>query len=316
MTSSSVSSSSLSSRLPLDGSAIGLMLLLCLVWSLQQVVLKATSAEFSPLLQIALRSGLSAVLVWGFMRWRNERLTTADGVWQPGLWAGLLFALEFLMVGLAVRYTSASHVGIFLYTAPLFAALGLHRCVPSERLASGQWVGVGLAFVGTAWAFLSRSGGASADADVSRMLWGDFLALLAGIGWGATTVVVRTSRLATLPATQTLLYQLLMAFVLITPAAWVLEQTTFVPTPAVWATLVFQAVLVSFLSYLGWFWLLRQYQAAPLGVFAFMTPILGVVLGVWLLNEPLEMGFVVGGLLVLLGVIWVSGYHLWRVKRA
>jgi drug/metabolite transporter (DMT)-like permease len=101
-------------RLPLDAQAVGLMLVLCLIWSLQQIVLKATSADFSPLLQIALRSGMSALLVWLFMRWRKETLTISDGIWQPGLWAGLLFALEFLMIGLAVRYTSASHIGIFL----------------------------------------------------------------------------------------------------------------------------------------------------------------------------------------------------------
>lgn len=301
-------------RLPLDAPAVGLMLVLCLVWSLQQIVLKATSAEFSPLLQITLRSGLSAALVWGFMRWRKETLTLADGVWQPGVWAGLLFALEFMMIGLAVRYTSASHIGIFLYTAPLFAALGLHWRLPSERLAPVQWLGVGLAFMGTAWAFLSRSG--TGHADASLVLLGDFLALLAGIGWGATTVVVRTTQLATLPATQTLLYQLLMAFVVILPGAWLLGHTTFTPTPLIWATLAFQAVLVSFLSYLAWFWMLRKYQAAPLGVFAFMTPIFGVILGVWLLNEPLEGGFVVGALLVLSGVVLVSGYNAWNARQA
>jgi drug/metabolite transporter (DMT)-like permease len=303
-------------RLPLDAPAIGLMLVLCLIWSLQQIVLKATSADFSPLLQIALRSGLSAALVWGFMRWRNETLTVADGVWQPGVWAGLLFALEFMLIGLAVRYTSASHIGIFLYTAPLFAALGLHWRLPSERLAPVQWLGVGLAFMGTAWAFLSRTSTAgTAPSELSTMLWGDFLALLAGMGWGATTVVVRSTKLSTLPATQTLLYQLLMAFVVILPGAYLLGHTHFTPTPIIWATLAFQAILVSFISYLAWFWMLRKYQAAPLGVFAFMTPIFGVILGVWLLNEPLESGFIVGALLVLGGVILVSGYNAWKARQ-
>jgi hypothetical protein len=41
-----------------------------------------------------------------------------------------------------------------------------------------------------------------------------------------------------------------------------------------------------------WFWLLRRYLVSPLGVFSFMTPLIGVAFGVWLLNEPLEPGFV------------------------
>ncbi|MEG0199505.1 MAG: EamA/RhaT family transporter, partial [Comamonas sp.] len=36
-------------RRPLDAQAVGLMLMLCLIWSLQQVVLKATAPDFSPI---------------------------------------------------------------------------------------------------------------------------------------------------------------------------------------------------------------------------------------------------------------------------
>ena len=38
-----------------------------------------------------------------------------------------------------------------------------------------------------------------------------------------------------------------------------------------------------------------------------MTPLFGVALGVWLLGEPLEPGFVVGAVLVLLGILLVNG---------
>ena len=110
-------------RRPLDGQAVGLMLLLCLIWSLQQILLKATAQDFSPTLQLALRSGIAAVLVWLYMRFKGERLTLASGIWQPGLLVGVLFALEFVMVGQAVRYTTAGHVVVFLYSAPVFAAL-------------------------------------------------------------------------------------------------------------------------------------------------------------------------------------------------
>lgn len=179
------------SRKPLDLTAVSLMLMLCLIWSMQQIALKATAMDFSPVLQIALRSGIGALLVGALMLFRRERLTTAQGIWKTGCMAGFLFALEFLLVGEAVRHTSSGHVVVFLYTAPVFAALGLHWKLPNERLAPLQWIGVALAFAGIAVAFMR---GANSDSAVGDVLWGDFLALLGGAAWGATTVVVRTTR--------------------------------------------------------------------------------------------------------------------------
>ncbi|MFC6671465.1 DMT family transporter [Marinobacterium aestuariivivens] len=300
-------------RQPLDIRATGLMLVLCLTWSLQQIFLKATAEDFSPVLQIALRSGISAGLVGAFVWLRGSRLDFGDGSWRPGLLAGVLFALEFLLVGQAVQYTTASHLVVFLYTAPVFAALGLHWQLPSERLAPLQWTGIALAFGGIATTFLGRDEQAVAGG-LSSMLWGDVLALAAGAAWGATTVVIRITRLAYLPATQTLLYQLVTACVLLLLVALVSDQTTFNPTPLVWTSLAFQSVLVAFASFLIWFWLLRHYLASRLGVFSFLTPLLGVLLGAWLLGEPVESGFLLGALLVLGGILLVSGHELLKQR--
>lgn len=105
----------------------------------QQIALKATAQDCAPLLRVAVRSGVAALLVGLWMAWRRERLTLAHGVWQPGVAAGALFALEFLLAGEGLRYTSAAHMVVFLYTAPIFAALGLHWWLPAERLAPLQW---------------------------------------------------------------------------------------------------------------------------------------------------------------------------------
>ena len=296
-------------RRPLDSQAVVLMLLLCLIWSLQQIVLKATALDFSPTLQLALRSGIAAVLVWLYMRSKGERLTLASGIWQPGLIVGVLFALEFVLVGQAVRHTTAGHVVVFLYSAPVFAALGLHLKLPAERLAPLQWLGIALAFGGIAVAFL----GHDTKGNAQTSLLGDAMALGGALAWGLTTVAIRTTALSNLPATQTLLYQLAVGFVLLMVAAVLMGQTTFHPSWQVWSALAFNAVVVCFFSFLVWFSLLRKYLASRLGVFSFLTPILGVVLGAWLLNEPIEPNFALGALLVLAGIVLVSGYS-WLVR--
>ena len=294
-------------RRALDSTAIGSMMVICLLWGLQQVVLKATAHDIAPILQIGLRSGVAALLVWMTMALRGERMRITDGTLGPGLVVGGLFALEFLLVGEGLRHTNASHMAVFLYTAPIFAALGLHWKLPSERLGAVQWLGIALAFGGIAMTFLGRSQGTGSSKDMADMLWGDFLGLLAGVAWAATTLVVRTTTLARAPATQTLMYQLVAAAVLLLMASLVTGQTHFNPTPQVWLSLAFHSLVVSFASFLAWFWLLTRYQASRLGVFSFMTPMFGIVFGAWLLSDPIEPNFLIGAIPVLLGIVLVSG---------
>ena len=120
-------------RKALDPQAITLMLVLCAIWGMQQVVLKATAADIAPVMQIGLRSGVAALLVGLVMLARGERMRLSDGTLGPGVVVGVLFGLEFLLVAEGLRHTSASHMVVFLYTAPIFAALGLHWRLPAER---------------------------------------------------------------------------------------------------------------------------------------------------------------------------------------
>lgn len=295
----------MNTRLDLDTKAITLMAVLCAIWGMQQVVLKATAADIAPIMQIALRSGGAALLVMLVMGWRGERMNLRDGTLRPGVAVGLLFGLEFLLVAEGLRHTTASHMVVFLYTAPMFAALGLHWKLPAERLGRVQWLGIALAFGGLAFAFLGRS--TPAGAVPGNVLWGDFLGLLGGAGWAATTVVVRCSTLSKASATQTLLYQLVGGFVILLAGAFLTGQARFNPTPQVWASLVFHTVVVSFASFLVWFWLLRHYLASRLGVFSFLTPLFGIVFGAWLLSEPIEASFLLGAVPVLIGIVLVSG---------
>lgn len=295
------------SRKNVDGFAIGIIAIVSLIWGLQQVFVKAVAADMPPVLQIALRAGIAALLLASIMMWRNEKLISRD-TWKPGLLAGFLFALEFFLVGEGLRYTTASHMVVFLYSAPIFVALSLHFKIESEQLKPLQWIGIIVAFSGIALTFLWRDAQNVAP-EATNMLWGDFLALLAAISWAATTVLVRSSSLSRAPASQTLLYQLIVCFILVLLAAIAMGQTEYTLTTAVVSNLVFQGVIVSFGSLLLWFWLLRQYSASQLGVFTLMTPLFGIVFGVWLLSEPLEDSFIFGAVMVMIGIILVNSHR-------
>ncbi len=296
-------------RKPIDGFAAGTMLVLCAIWGAQQVAIKLAAPDVPPLVQVALRSGLSALLVAAFAAWRGEpgELSLGGSTLRPGLAAGTLFAAEFLFIAEGLRRTSASHMAVFLYTSPVFTALGLHLLLPAERLSRRQWLGVAVAFAGIALAFM----GGSARGGMTVL--GDLYGILAGASWAATTVVVRASALSEAPPSRTLLYQLAGGFVLLSVAAVGSGQAGRVsPTPIAGASVLFQGVVVSFASYLTWFWLLRRYLATRLSVFSFLTPIFGVTAGVLVLRDPVTPSFGGGAALVLTGIALVSGAGLFR----
>lgn len=286
-----------------DAFALQLMLGLCLIWGSQQVMIKWAAADIAPVMQAAFRSGIAALLVGLLICWRGG-WGQVGSTWRAGLLAGALFGLEFMFIAEGLKLTSAAHMSVFLYTAPIFTALGLHFMLPSERLRLLQWLGILLSFAGIALAF---AGGVQLDQIDGRTLLGDAFGVLAGLAWGATTVVVRGSRLSEAPATLTLFYQLAVGFAGLLLIALLSGQIGEVSlTPLAMGSVLFQGVIVSFVSYLTWFWLLRKYLASNLAVFSFITPLFGVTFGVLLLDEPLTAHFVGGAVMVLLGVILVS----------
>lgn len=292
-------------RKVLDPLAVTTMLVLCVLWGLQQVVVKLAAPSMGPVMQIGLRSLAAAALVFMVILWQGERLSVRDRFFLPGIGAGILFALEFLCIAVGLQYTTASHMSVFLYTAPIFTVLGLHWFIPGERLGSLQWAGAFAAFAGIAIAF--SNGFTSTSHDWMSVLAGDALGVLGGVLWAATTLLIRRSALSEAPPAITLFYQLASCGVILMPIALLTGQGNGVAmTGVVWGSLFFQAIIVAFFSYLVWFWMLRKYLASRLSVFSFLTPMFGVGFGVLLLDDPLDPRFVAGAMLVMLGVVMVN----------
>ena len=289
-------------RLPLDGRAYGLLLACTMLWGLQQVAIKVALPSVSPLAQSAVRSALATVLLLGWAQWRGIRLFGRDGTLAAGIAAGVLFAGEFCFIYSGLAHTSASRMVVFVYLAPVLTALGLAIAVPGERLAPLQWAGVLLAFAGLVAAFADGLG-----AGDRGTLLGDAFGVVAAVLWAATTVLVRGSSLARVPAEKTLFYQLAVSALLLPLAAWLVGEPGIVRLdPLAVGSLLFQGVAVAFASYLAWFWLLTRYYAGRLAVFSFLAPLFGVVFGVWLLGERLSPTFAVAALMVGAGIGMVN----------
>lgn len=301
----------MSARNNIDSRAAAAMMMICAIWGLQQVAIKAAEPDISAVLQIAIRSGIAALAVYLLARYRSEKFVFDRPTLLAGLGVGGLFALEFFFVSEGLRYTSASHMAVFLYTAPLFSAIGLHFVIRHERLSWAQWVGIAIAFGGVVLAISGMSGSSGAESQ----LRGDIYGLLAGMSWGGSTIVIRTTGLANCSSKQTLLFQLSGACILLSLMAIATENVHFTLSTVAWSSLIFQTVVVSFISYLIWFSLLRHYQASSLGILTFMTPIFGILAGVVILGEPLQIEFILGSVLIVLGLIVVSCSYLFYLNR-
>ena len=101
------------------------MLGLCLIWGVQQVIIKIAAPDIAPVMQAAARSGISALLVGALICWKGG-WNQVGGTWRGGLLAGSLFGLEFFFIAKGLELSSAAHMSVFLYTAPIFTALGVN----------------------------------------------------------------------------------------------------------------------------------------------------------------------------------------------
>ena len=187
----------------IDLTAMATLGVLCASWGLSQVAIKVAIPGVPPLLQSGIRSVGATVLIWSLMAIRREPVLEKDGTLWWGLAAGILFALEFILIYWGLEFTNASRSVIFIYMSPFVVALGAELFIPGEHLRKIQVLGLCCAFVGIVVVFSE-----SLSFPNYRMLIGDAMMTVAAVLWGATTVLIKASPLVRVKPNKVLLYQL------------------------------------------------------------------------------------------------------------
>lgn len=270
----------------LDALAVGILLTCCLMWGMQQVLIKITLSQMPPVFQAWLRLAGATVLLALWCRWRGIALWSRDGSERAGLLAGLLFACEFICIYTGMQYTGSSRLTVFLYTSPFWVALLVPLWTQSERLHKPQWAGLLLAF--GAVAFALREGLLQAHGPT---LAGDALGLAAGLFWGLTTVVIRSSNLMGIRPEKLLLYQVGVSAAVMPWISLALgERWHWNHSAAAWGSVALQASFGGFLSFLAWMWLLGRYPATRVASFSFFTPLFTLIFGALWLGEAVTPG--------------------------
>src|ERR1700722_8933134 len=268
---------------PLSPGAVVLMLMLCLSWGFNQIAVKLALPDIPPMLQGMIRSAGALPVLLLIARFRGVKMFAADGTLGAGLFAGLLFGVEFVLIFRGLLLTSASRAVVFLYTAPFFVALGSYQFLGERAIGVPQ-----------------------ADVD-SSVLLGDLMIVGGGALWAAATLTVKATPLRWAPPEKALGYQVALSIPILGLAAWISGETlTRVPGPLALSLIAYQAVWVVGLTYLLWFGLIKTYSASKLSAFTFITPLFGVVASYFILHDSLTPIFGAAALLVIAGLYLVN----------
>jgi drug/metabolite transporter (DMT)-like permease len=296
---------------PLSPGAVALMLMLCLSWGFNQIAVKLALPDIPPMLQALIRSLGALPVLFLIARVRGVKMFERDGTLWPGLSAGIIFGIEFVLIYRGLLLTSASRAVVFLYTAPFFVALGSYVFL-GERLRASQWGGLALSFAGVALAI----GVPQANVDAGVLL-GDLLIVAGGALWAATTLIVKTTALLKAPAEKGLGYQVALSIPILALAAWISGETiTRMPGPLALSLMVYQSVWVVGLTFLLWFGLVKTYSASKLSAFTFITPLFGVVASYFIMHDTLTLAFGAAALLVIAGLYLVNRPEAARAEIA
>jgi drug/metabolite transporter (DMT)-like permease len=290
-----------SAERPLSPGAVALMLMLCVSWGFNQIAVKLALPDIPPMLQAMIRSAGALPVLLLIARFRGVKIFERDGTLGAGLFAGLLFGFEFVLIFRGLLLTSASRAVVFLYTAPFFVALGSYQFL-GERLRAAQWGGLALSFAGVALAI----GVPQPNVDANVLL-GDLLIVGGGALWAATTLIVKATPLLRAPPEKALGYQVALSIPILGLAAWLSGETiTRVPGPLALSLMVYQAVWVVGLTFLIWFMLVKTYSASKLSAFTFITPLFGVVASYFIMHDTLTLAFGAAAVLVIAGLYLVN----------
>lgn len=283
--------------------AFGATLLVCfsVMLGLNQVLIKLVNAGLQPVFQAGLRSVVAFGPVLIFALLARKKLSISDGSLVPGILCGTFFGVEFLLLYLALDYTSVGRASVFFYSMPFWVAIAAHFMIPGERLTPLRVTGLALAFIGVAWALLKD------DHQVTEYaFYGDVACIAAAILWAGIVLLARTTALSKSTPVMQLLYQLSVSGIILVPVSLLFGDLVRDLTAELVAIFLFQALIIVGIGFVIWFWVLSIYPASDMASFGFLTPVFGVIFGWLILDEQVSLSLVGALLLVSVGLVMIN----------
>lgn len=293
MTPASAPSSPVLSR----GLAIGLALAaVYVIWGSTYLGIRfALEGGYPPLLMAGGRFLIAGTLMYAVLRLRGMPAPTRAQWRNIAFMAALLLGGGNGLVCIAEQSVSSGLAAVAVASAPLW--IGLFSALRGERPRRIEWIGLGIGFVGVLWL--------NAGSSLTATPGGLVALLIAPIAWSFGSV---WSRGRDLPSPfMTAAAQMLCGGVMMLVAGWVFgERMQAWPTLKATFSVGYLITFGSIVAFSAYVWLLHHVRATLAGSYAYVNPLIAVLLGAWLANERFGTRDIGAMVVILLGVVAIT----------
>jgi drug/metabolite transporter (DMT)-like permease len=283
------------------------LFLIATLWGTFPATSKLALADIPPTVLTAIRCAIAAALLSALALragFDAARELSADAVKAFFILGTAGFVVSTHISYWGIYTTSAANAAILQATAPVMVALGA-RAYLGERLRGTQRVGVGISMLGV---LLVVTEGRLAELAPSELRLGDFLTLLALVGWTVYTVYGKRVLRGHSPALTTTAAYVCGTLILV-PLAIVTAPLT--PRPRLgsavaWAVLLYHAIAGA-IAHLWWYAAVERVGPSRAAIFMNVTPVVGIAAAALLVGEEIGPWQIGGAAMVLGGVALTTG---------
>ena len=270
---------------------------------INHVIIKVVNSGLNPVFFAGLRSVLAFVFLAIYCRLANKELKFSRETYGISLFAGLVFALEFLLLFTALDFTTVSRNSILYYSMPIWAAILGHYLIPNDKLNALKTAGLVIAFTGVAIAISSDD---ESLASGDTQLFGDLLAILSAILWAIIIYLAKATKFKKVKPEMQLMWMLgVSGPILLLASPFFGDLIRNFEFLHLWGV-IFQSTIVAVGAFLLWLWLVSIYPASGVASFSFLSPIFAIFFGWLLLGEILDSTFLLAASLVVIGLLCIN----------
>jgi drug/metabolite transporter (DMT)-like permease len=272
-----------------------------LAWGTNGVATRAALNDgVPPIAMVSIRAVLATVLLYLLLRMRKRRAPSDLATWRTGIVQGVFqLSIPFVLFTLAYENASAGFVGLLVALIPIGTAIIAHFWLPDEPLHLAKVAGLVVAFVGVA--FLLLSGDSGLD-EGGKPLLAAALSLGSVVSISFAGVFAKDHADEFDPMELTFM-QFAIGIVLIGATMLIFEGLPGGISTWGWMLIVYMTVIGSIVPFLLFFWLLQQVSATKASLIGYIVPLISLTAGIVLIDEKLQVGIGIGGLLILAGVV-------------
>ena len=276
------------------------LIIVAVIWALNFSIIKVTLKEIGPFAFNALRFVFAAGLLIAVTKWRGFKVIVKKEHLIPRIGIGLVGNLVYQVLFIVgVNLTNAANSAVILGTIPVWIALMAHLFT-DEKLSTPKTLGIMFAFGGVGLIIFGRSAGFSFS---STSALGDIVVLFSAIAWASYTILSK-KYLKEYNSTQySAFISLIGVITLVLVGVPDLLKTDYSSISlAGYAGILYSGLLSVGLAYLIWNRGVHKIGAVRTAAYQNLVPVLGVVFGVVLLNESLNLLQYLGSGSVLVGI--------------